>query len=55
MSITVRHHGPFNEETWPQYLRPLVLDQAGWVYGSIGLKEGQMVGFDPVSGRKAAG
>ncbi len=49
------NHGTLNDEAWPQYLRPLVIDEdSGWVYGSIGLEKGQVVGFDPVTGTKVA-
>lgn len=51
---TFINHGALNDETWPQYLRPLVMDSSGWLYGSIGLQEGQVVGFHPPTGAKVA-
>jgi len=51
-SKTFINHGALNDEAWPQYLRPLVMDSSGWLYGSIGLQEGQVVGFHPPTGTK---
>lgn len=48
------NHGILNEESWPQYLRPLIMDSSGWIYGSIGLQEGQVVGFNPATSEKIA-
>ncbi len=46
------NHGPLNDESWPQYLRPLQIDSSGWIYGSIGMKEGQVIGFHPETGAR---
>lgn len=48
------NHGALNQEAWPQYFSPLVVDESGWVYGGIGLQESQVVGFHPASGEKRA-
>jgi streptogramin lyase len=51
-SGTFTDHGPVHEEDWPQYLRPLAVDDAGWVYGGIAIKAAQVVGFNPATGER---
>jgi len=47
-----RNHGPLNQEEWPQYLRPLALDNQGWLYGGIAIKAAQIVGYNLQTGEK---
>lgn len=47
-----RDHGPLNKEDWPQYLRPLALDDQGWIYGGIAIKAAQIVGYNLATGEK---
>ncbi len=44
------NHGRMNEETWPQYLRSMAVDQAGWVYAGIGTTRAQVAGYNPETG-----
>ncbi len=44
------NRGVMNEEDWPQYLRPIALDDAGWLYGGIGQTEGQIAGMNLATG-----
>jgi hypothetical protein len=48
------NHGQLNKEDWPQYLRPLALDDQGWIYGGIAIKAGQVVGYNLVTGETRA-
>jgi streptogramin lyase len=48
------NHGPIHQEDWPLYLRPLALDDAGWIYGGIAIKAAQVVGFNLATGEKRA-
>lgn len=43
-------HGVLNEEAWPQYPRPLGVDQSGWVYCGISIQEMQVVGHNLATG-----
>ncbi len=49
---TYTNHGKMLEESWPLYLRPMAVDDAGWVYGGIGMEKMQFVGFNPATGEK---
>lgn len=51
-SGTYTNHGALNSENWPQYLRPLAIDAAGWVYGGVAIQNGQVVGLNPATGEK---
>jgi hypothetical protein len=46
------NHGPIHKEDWPIYLRPLALDDAGWIYGGVAIKAAQVVGFNLATGEK---
>jgi hypothetical protein len=48
------NHGPLNQQSWPQYLRPLALDDQGWIYGGIAIQAGQVVGFNLATGETKA-
>ena len=43
--------GPLNHENWPQYPRTIAADRSGWVYVGIGSTRGQIVSFNPATGR----
>jgi hypothetical protein len=45
-------HGSLNDESWPQYLRPLAIDGSGWVYGGIAIQASQVVGINAATGEK---
>jgi len=47
-------YGQMHEESWPLYLRPLALDDAGWIYGGIAIKAAQVVGFNLATGERRA-
>ncbi len=49
-----KNHGALNEEKFPQYLRPLAIDQAGWIYGGVSILRMQVLGFNPATGEKRA-
>ncbi|MFA5189513.1 MAG: hypothetical protein WC740_02245 [Verrucomicrobiia bacterium] len=42
-----KDHGYINKENWAQYPRSVAVDDAGWVYVSIGSAAGQIVIYDP--------
>lgn len=44
------NHGVINEEDWNQYLRPIALDDGGWLYGGIGQAEMQVAGMNLATG-----
>ena len=46
------NHGPLNDETWPQYPRTIAVDSSGWVYVGIGSTRGQVVAFNPETGKR---
>lgn len=48
------NHGPLNQQSWPQYLRPLALDDQGWIYGGIAIQAGQVVGCNLATGETKA-
>jgi hypothetical protein len=48
------NHGQLNQESWPQYLRPLAIDDKGWIYGGIAIKAGQVVGYNLATGETKA-
>jgi hypothetical protein len=47
-------HGQLNKQDWPQYLRPLVIGDQGWIYGGIAIKAGQVVGYNLATGETKA-
>ncbi len=49
---TFTDYGQIHEEDWPMYLRPLAIDDAGWVYGGVAIKAAQVVGFNPATGER---
>ena len=49
---TYTNHGQLNDEEWPQYMRPMEIDDTGWVYAGIAIAEMQIVGFNPATGEK---
>ncbi len=49
---TFTNHGALNEEIWPQYPRPLGVDESGWVYCGISIQEMQVVGYQVATGEK---
>jgi hypothetical protein len=51
---TYTDHGPLNEEVWPQYPRPLSIDDSGWLYSGISIQEMQVVAFNTKTGEKRA-
>ena len=51
---TYTDHGPLNEEVWPQYPRPLSIDDSGWLYSGISIQEMQIIAFDTETGEKRA-
>ncbi|MCX7824932.1 MAG: hypothetical protein N2689_05185 [Verrucomicrobiae bacterium] len=46
-----KDHGYLNKENWAQYPRAVAVDDAGWVYLGIGSTRGQIVAFDPQTGK----
>ncbi len=48
------NHGQMNKEDWPQYLRPLVVGDDGWIYGGIAIKAAQVVGYHLATGETRA-
>ncbi len=43
----LKDHGYVNKENWMQYPRSVAVDDAGWVYVSVGSTAGQIVIYDP--------
>ncbi|MBI5685560.1 MAG: hypothetical protein HZC54_10805 [Verrucomicrobia bacterium] len=46
-----KDHGYLNKENWAQYPRSVAVDDAGWVYVGIGSTRGQIIAFDPQTGK----
>ncbi len=51
---TYTNHGAMNAEAWPQYPRPLVAADDGWVYCAVAIQSMQVLGFHPASGERRA-
>lgn len=49
---TFTNHGVLNDEIWPQYPRPLMVDDSGWVYCGVSIQEMQVVGYQVATGEK---
>lgn len=46
-----KDHGYLNKENWAQYPRSVAADDAGWIYIGVGSTRGQIIAFDPQTGK----
>lgn len=46
-----KDYGHVYEQNWPQYQRHVACDDTGWLYFGIGATLGQIIAFDPRTGR----